>query len=168
MSQSTGKFLQNRKRLPPEDINIDTWYTFSINFDQKIIKSGKSPFDQLSTQKQYIESILTHKCKTIYALFPELSANGKLHWHGVIMWQTLPAICNFYFEQLPSLLKGTNEYNLEIDTIGNMKEWRKYITKGAYMREYLKMINQLDRFYPIANCKVTLDTDSPESTSSDT
>lgn len=74
-------------------------------------------------------------------LYPELSPNGRLHYHGTLRvtdpFKFVFIDC-YYFKNL---------FNLEIDTISDSKVWEEYCTKQKTKME--PIITQMSYNYPL-------------------
>lgn len=134
MGSEKWKQKVDMKRIPPEKIELDTLYTLTLNFDMEKVHKKKaiSAFYNVYTEQRQILYDLFGKY-TI-SITPEISTNGKLHWHGIILFKTFTKVGKFY-SQLPIYL---NLLQMELDTISDIKEWVEYCNKGSnYMRALL-------------------------------
>lgn len=154
--------IKKKTILEPEKVAVDTWYTLSINLDPKLKHNhiidgkhviNKGMFDRLQTEKAIIYDIINTINSPKYALFPELSRTGRLHWHGVIRFNTELEIGIFYFRALPLLLKVAN---IEIDEVNDLELWKDYMMKGeGYMKALLEHL-KLTEIYPFTNMNITI------------
>lgn len=158
--------MSKKTLLEPEAMDINVWYTITINLSpninyQSILDSGtkqrkneRSMFDIISTERAMIMELLNGQYKTRYVLFPELSRTGRLHWHGMIRFTKPEHIGIFYMHKLPRIMKVAN---VEIDIIEDMEKWKTYCMKGnKYMEPMLKELRINDNIYPLTNCNVEI------------
>jgi len=121
------------KLLPMELMETNKEYTLTINLpDTQINKPLKYHISR------YIKWTLKHiKPYAQYKLYPELSKNGKLHYHGNISFNTNRNIFHFYLHLSDQRKKSA----IEIDTISDPEKWNKYITKQKqYKPQYEELL----------------------------
>lgn len=127
------KDYRKQKTLPLEDLEPNTYYSFSINpemWKDTIIEQERENKRLLKVFRQNGE----------YVLFPELSPQGKLHYHGLVMFDGYVNIMNVYL--------GLRRLKcaLEIDVVNDSDKWIEYITKQMDYKESFEE-NGLD--YPL-------------------
>lgn len=122
--------------LAPEKVNVHEWYTLSLNFDLDKLFKSHGIHSLSENWKRQAESIVEHfKFNKCTYLVPELSAYGRLHWHGIIKFNHMSHVGIFY-GTMPRLL---NISHVEVDTISDMKKWLEYCNKGVpYMKTLAK------------------------------
>lgn len=116
--------------IAPENIELNTPYTFNLSHSENtgnILKDYKT-YETLCTESFYVNLGIE------YELFFELSARGRLHLHGNIVFRTVIGIARFY-QQIFNVLKVCR---VEIDTIEDPFKWREYLCKQqCIMKPYL-------------------------------
>lgn len=130
--------------IAPENIVLGETYTFNLSHSENsgnILKDYKT-YETLCTESFYVNLGIK------YELFFELSARGRLHMHGVIVFVSTTGIARFY-QNLYNVLKVCR---VEIDTIGDNKIWKDYLTKQRHiMKPYL---NELKLQYKFSNQEI--------------
>lgn len=115
-------------QLPaPEAITIGVPYTFNYNPDDS--HQYFNCADRLDKAKSYM-TIWLAKLKPHIRIHLELSKMGRLHWHGTIKFQNNAQVLEFF---LFKIIQLTGNGHIEIDTISDMEEWSKYITKSKHI-----------------------------------
>ncbi len=115
------------KILPMEFIELNRWYTFTLNM--------KTPIECLGVSiKRYVKKItkLLHPCCE-YVLYPELSCVGQLHYHGTIRFKNTSKVFLFYRS-----LYGITDLAIELDTIDDPDVWTRYCTKQIKYKKIYK------------------------------
>lgn len=116
--------------IAPENVELNTAYTFNLSHSENsgnILKDWKT-YDTLCTESFYVNLGIE------YELFFELSAHGRLHLHGIILFRNPMGIAMFY-QQIYNVLKVCR---VEIDTINDHIKWKEYLTKQRHiMKPYL-------------------------------
>lgn len=109
--------------IAPEDILLNTMYTFTISWSDHYQYWGEN----LRIDKNYLASAkLLHDIKPEFFLNMEVSKNGRLHWHGYILFKDYDSVRDFYVN---SLYKIEMKAIMEIDTITDIQKWEDYIVK---------------------------------------
>lgn len=100
--------------------------------------------EQLDLWKEYLRKM--KYCN--FAVYPELSPTGRLHFHGFIQPRD---ILLFYYHDLHIL----NDYSYEIDTIGegedNHKKYADYVWKQKSL--WVPLLDKHKYKYEISNIK---------------
>lgn len=103
---------------------IDARNNATLNKDmlKNEIQAEKTLINHIDVWKQYLKRL--RYCS--FVVYPELSPDGRLHFHGYI---TFKNVLMFYYHDLHIL----NDYSYEIDTIGDTEQdkqkYATYITK---------------------------------------
>jgi len=139
------------KIICPEKVVLNEILTFSVNPVATPYKT-KRKGERVLNLPPFLNSIIKRLSKLRYCdykLNPEISCNGKWHFHGEIK---ITEIINFYCFDLP-LLQELGAF--EIDTIKDIEIWRTYCTKLKELTEpYLRSlkinyeINKNSKYYP--------------------
>lgn len=111
--------------LSPELIETKRPYSFNLNPSdehQYFSKESNRIRDVGRYFSTYLVTLFTAHCE----VYMEISRTGRLHFHGIITFNTTNDIRQFYIEAIHNLLK---QCTIEIDTIKDMDIWRTYITK---------------------------------------
>lgn len=103
--------------LDMEKIELNTFYTLTLNKAVLRPTIMENIRDYQKIIARYIQNYAS------FILLPELSKVGKLHYHGMISFESYENIFFFYQN---SLNMGCA---IEIDTIKDMDIWYTYITK---------------------------------------
>lgn len=118
----------------------DKQYSFTLNLCDAYQHWG-DPFRYRKCVRAYMGLFKKHIIPycTIYA-YPEMSRNGRFHYHGVITFKSYMTIFEF-------LQYGISELRsrgmVEIDTIADIEIWKAYITKDRkIMESYLVKYKQ--------------------------
>lgn len=113
--------------LSPENLEVDTMYTLSISINHKVgpLKSNINAY--LRKVRDYLIPY-AH-----FELFPELSSQGRLHYHGWILFKSLENIFWFYKN-----LYGCQDLSMEIDTIEDPNKWNDYCRKSEKFKFIFK------------------------------
>lgn len=122
-SSSSG-FSQRYKCIDPKFMLVDILYSFSWNLEEQpvSIKNGKSYLHLRDYYNMVIRRLRRLKYCSI-KLYPEISGNGKFHFHGTIK---IIDIALFLLLDLP-FLKDKASY--EIDQITDSDKWKTYMWK---------------------------------------
>lgn len=104
--------------IPPlEDMQASVTYTLTLNKSIRRPTIMEDIRDYLKIIRSYIHAY------ALYKVVPELSCSGKLHYHGVIIFNTDESLYNFYYNV------SKMGCAIEIDTIKDMKKWHAYMYK---------------------------------------
>lgn len=117
-------FRNPHSALNPEDVDLNTLYSVSINPKQQFDdRKSSSYLKRFSMMIEYVHKWLDHGQDYFsYVLFPECK-NGRIHFHGVIKF-----IQPLKFDMLVLPL-WKELWTYEIDTIDDINVWFKYCTK---------------------------------------
>lgn len=124
----TNKFTPKHESMPIENIVPGYWYSFSINpIDEYQYWRSLAVDRREEMFRNYWKNFFLHQNNSYHTrLFPELSPLGRLHFHGLISFETKEHIKRFYMNDIYTLkLKCT----FEIDEIEDLEIWMQYITK---------------------------------------
>lgn len=128
VEKSSKPFKSGFSLIQPEEIELDTQYTLTINIADL---HGQFDIDH-NRLYVYVQKYIRRK-GIEFRLYPEYSKKGRLHLHGIITFKTGNAIMDFY----ASVMEQTYKSMMEIDTIEDIQTWSEYITKQEkYMRPY--------------------------------
>lgn len=119
--------------LKPEDITINTDYTFSYNPEEQPLfdKFYKMKLNNLKDWSQRMLQIFSHLRFSTITVVQEISQKGRFHYHGWININKLP---EFIIHDL-AYLRHYGTY--EIDVVSNEDIWLKYVFKQErFMRKY--------------------------------
>jgi len=123
------------KCLPPEVMYTDTLYAFSFNPEDQPTGAGAGVYKLNAIKDFHIEIAdkfhKLHNCEV--EIVPELSRNGRWHYHGTIL---IKHVIKFFVYDMPKLkLMGT----YEIDSIESQTKWDEYVFKQKhYMQPYMR------------------------------
>ncbi len=112
---------RRHKTLPPEEMTINTWYSFTFNPEIQPL-TPRFTLD-LITWHNGLDNIFKSLQYCDITLRPELSSGSRWHYHGQIL---ITNIMKFYIFDLPILRENGS---LEIDTITDIKIWTEYCVK---------------------------------------
>lgn len=104
----------------PEKIELNIQYTLTLSINHKITSLKSIVSSYLRKIRDYIMPYAK------FTVYPELSAKGRLHYHGWIVFESLESVFYFYKN-----IYGTTNIHVEIDTIADQNKWTEYITKSA-------------------------------------
>lgn len=146
------------KSLKLEDIDMGVVYAITLNpSDRRMENTLKDMVNDIQVQKTIQNNMLEEiKCFKRYIkhakleLYPELSRNGRLHFHGYIIIYN-PVL--FVFRDMKYIEK--NIANYEIDTI----DPKTADTYNIYVKKQLKLMTEVvnDEF----NLPFMINTDKP-------
>lgn len=133
---SKGKAQYQQTMVSPETIKLKTPYTFTISPDDQnqYWNSNIRDLKQYSEYNNLIHSWNKEKYEIL--LHQEVSRNGRLHFHGIIKFNTNDGIHDFYVNRL---FKLQQHNQVEIDSIKDIEVWILYINK--YKHIYDKIID---------------------------
>lgn len=141
------KFKYNLN-IPPEDINVNTFYTFSFNPEEQPLfeKFYKMKLNNLSDWSMQMKKIFDslHYCKIEVNM--EISRRSRFHFHGVIR---ISDPLHFVIHDLKMLAHyGT----YEIDKINNNEVWNAYCEKQQHLIEgYAKKYDMFSSYSQFDN-----------------
>lgn len=121
-------FKTKNSHIKPEDAYENTCYAFTINPSDSLQQFELSSLRRLHDFKRDIEKILKrdlYPYTSDYLFNMEVSANGRLHLHGVIRINDL---LGFYTKCIPDMIKYAST---ELDTIEDPETWINYCIKQA-------------------------------------
>lgn len=135
------------KSLKYETVHLETDYAITLNIPDL---KGSIRLDHHT----YI-MLLRKKFAPIpglsYRLYPEYSQTGRLHYHGIVRFNTIIAK-NYWYEMIYKL-----DCNFKFDTIADPETWDTYITKQyEHMKPFFDKL-KLDYELSPKNIKVILD-----------
>lgn len=118
--------------VSPENIMDGVAYTFNITPSDKAQFWGKTNRceDNFRIYNDYLHSKLSSTIR--YELYQELSRNGRIHYHGIIIFDELSAVHDFYANRIYWLQENAI---IEIDTCEDEEVWEKYCMKYQHLRE---------------------------------
>jgi hypothetical protein len=108
-------------KVSPETIELKQFYTFNVAPDDDAQDWGSTLRDH-SVFHAYENLIHSSFGPENYhvILYQEVSRNGRIHYHGVIKFETPDAIHDFYVKKLHNMEKHNR---IEIDTIEDVEVW---------------------------------------------
>lgn len=111
------------KIIPLENIKLGEFYTFSLNMSDQ--------YDSLEQSIMAYKYFLKKYCSDLskFELYFEISPTGRLHMHGIIVFESNIAIVKWYHNN--NIIKNIASY--EIDTIDNMETWQIYCKKQQHI-----------------------------------
>lgn len=126
-----GKKLHSA--IAPEDIKLNDKYSFSINPKECIYNKKESLKDKILVLRDLISNFKLPGISLKMVM--EMSSIGKLHAHGMVIFEDNIGIAMFYNE----LFNIRNITGYELDTISGPETWNNYCIKGtSYMMSYSK------------------------------
>lgn len=123
-----------------------TWYTLTIN------PPDSKQFFNMHTGREFKfisywhDQLLRLKLYAEFELYVEVSLKGRLHFHGKVNPKDT---LNFLLYGV-KILESFGIY--EIDTIEDMKTWKKYYMKDQ--KYWLKRLKPLKKTYPLDSTKM--------------
>ena len=112
------------------------FYAITINFDDK-----HQYFNKPNRYKECIESqnsIIQQAFKEYaeFTLYPELSINGRWHYHGIILFHN---IGEYLLEKAHRIGGSKYPFNMKLTDITDHEKWVDYYTKqSAVMKPLIK------------------------------
>lgn len=128
MNEKPTKFKQNI--ISPEMIKCNTLYSITINPDddnQAWNFTGDERIDVVATN---LELRIIQFPNAVIDCHMEISRNGRLHFHGTILFGANKDILDFYLNRIRTFQM---HYNLEIDTIDDVRVWDEYCKKSKHL-----------------------------------
>lgn len=120
-----GTFKGKDKMISPEELLINTKYSITLNPNDKRQYFGLT--DRISKLRQFIEQQLLEVPNVKFYLHMEISRNGRLHFHGTIVFTTIESIKHFYIMKVN---EWQDYYQIDMDTIKDEKIWNAYCVKS--------------------------------------
>lgn len=115
------------------------YLSFTINPEEQFYECDEKDRFLLWTDRLY-KYLKTNTKYCVIELYPEVSAMGRLHAHGIISILDDQRLM-FQMYDVPSLARHGH---IEIDTIKEMEVWRNYITKQVL---FIKTYTEINRHY---------------------
>jgi len=117
--------------LSPELIEINTVYTITLNpSDDFQYWTNESYQARIKALSAYVELYLLKQIPAVVDIYMESSRTGRLHFHGTIKFLKSDHILEFY---LMTLHKLVGKFQIEIDTIKDIKIWTTYCRKSSHL-----------------------------------
>ena len=127
-SKSLRMHSKNINLLPIEKVIPNVVYTLTLSINHRICPNLK-----LLVNRYRRRLIKTFHPYCTYEVFPELSTIGRLHYHGVIKFDSISSIFMFYRN-----IYTIKDIHIEIDTIEDKDIWMKYVHKQSkYKSQYI-------------------------------
>lgn len=120
-----GRLKPKDQLITPEELLINTKYSITLNPNDKRQYFGLT--DRISKLRQFIEQQLLEVPNVKFYLHMEISKNGRLHFHGTVVFTTIESIKHFYIMKVN---EWQDYYSIDMDTINDEKIWDAYCTKS--------------------------------------
>lgn len=115
--------------LKPEEIELKTQYTITINIADL---HGQFDIDH-SKLYGFVQRYMRGIPGLDFRMYLEYSKKGRLHLHGIVMFNKEVAVMQFY----ENLMEMLSKASIEVDTIKDMQTWSEYLVKQeSYMKLY--------------------------------
>lgn len=135
----------------PEEIDLDTWYTFNLNPIDSLQTFGKNVVQRMNNihHKMTVELATYISPYCDYKLQQEFSCKGRLHYHGYIRFKeyTLDEDDIYYNVRMFYLVAMQHIQALSsmcILPITDPEVWDKYVTKSTHLYKAPLLIKSSD------------------------
>lgn len=121
--------------LSPEDMLPNVKYTLTINPNDsfQFWDDILDPYQRVKKATNHMRHVIRQNPNFHMDLQMEISRNGRLHWHGTILFKTDDKILEFFLGFVHEFL---TKHTMEIDIISTIqiskkwKDWDEYCLKG--------------------------------------
>lgn len=135
-------FIGKAKIISPEEIVHDTKYSFTINPNDK--RQYFDCADRVNKLREFLEQQILEIPNVPIDVYMECSRNGRLHFHGTIMFTTHHSISHFYINKIHD---WSNWSNMEIAPLTDPDKWQAYCVKSQKLiYEHITTKDCLDRY----------------------
>lgn len=135
-------FLGKAKIISPEEIVCDTKYSFTINPNDK--RQYFDCIDRVIKLREFLEQQILEIPNVHINVYMECSRNGRLHFHGTIMFTTFDSIKHYYINKMHD---WSNWCNMEIAPLTDPDKWQEYCVKSKkIIHEHITTKDCLDRY----------------------
>lgn len=129
MVKKSGNYASKISIISPEEIDLKTTYTFSVNLCDDF--QHWSDADRVEKFVKSSKLLLKHIAGiTKFQLRLEISRTGRLHWHGTIRFINYNAVRTFFVDKIIILMRRAT---VEIDTCQDPTVWDEYCSKSKHL-----------------------------------
>nr|UOF76868.1 rep protein [Cressdnaviricota sp.] len=122
------QFIKNI--LEPKEVQVGVEYALTINPDNDHQYFKESTDERIKKATTYINALLSRYPNMRCRLKMDISRNGRIHWHGIVVFKHTNHIKDFFFETIHNLQLSNQ---IELDTIQDMQKWIEYMGKIIWL-----------------------------------